>query len=309
VSISSSSAGGTVPTFAIVGAARAGSTAVIESLRAHPDAFVSLPKEPHYYAFAGRQVAFTGPGDDAAINRVALTRREDFSALFPQDDHRFAALGEGSVSSLYYHQRAIPQMLEVNPAMRVVILLRDPVDRAFSSYQYLRLRRVEPEDDFLAAVRDEKRRVAVGWHHLWHYIGMSSYAASVRAFLDGFPSEQVSVWWYDDLDRDAAGCLCEIAEFVGLDPLRMPVSQPARLNVSGRPRSPRLQSTIDWASTLGATRTGLKRIVPFRLRERIRSANLAPQGVTPEQRRTLAPCFAEDLMALQEALQRPVPWQ
>jgi len=89
--------------FVVVGAARAGSTAVTEALRAHPHIFVTRPKEPHYFALSGRPVNFSGPGDDTTINRVAVTDVEQYRAHYPPGGG-YRALGEGSVSTLYYHE-------------------------------------------------------------------------------------------------------------------------------------------------------------------------------------------------------------
>jgi hypothetical protein len=293
------------PTFVVAGAARAGSTAVVEGLRAHPDVFVTQPKEPHFLALGGEPAHFTGPGDDVTINRVAVCDRDAYLALYPEDGP-FLALGEGSVSTLYYPATSIPAVQSLNPDLRLVVILREPVDRAFSSYQYLRVRGFEPCDDFLTAVEDEPRRIEQGWHHLWHYTGMSRYAEPLSQFLAAF-GEQVGVWFYDDLDRDPSGTLSAIQRFVGVDPARSPVSEAQRVNASGRPKRQALHQAIQWASRHPAVRDTVKRAVPFSVRERIRSSNLQPQGVSDEVRAHLAPRFVEDLERLEELLGRPVP--
>ena len=294
------------PTFAIAGAARAGSTAVAEALRAHPDGFVTQPKEPHYFAFAGQEIQFTGPGDDATINRVAVTQEPAYLKLY-EAGADCAVRGEGSVSTLYYHDQAVPVMRAMNADMRVVVLLRDPVARAYSSYQYLRVRGMEQLEDFLEAVEQEPVRIRAGWHHLWHYTSMSRYASSVAHLLDAFGPARVGVWFYDDLVSSPEQCLGQIQRFVGLDPQRAPSPSPRRVNVSGRPRRVQLQSAIAWASGHEPVRQALKRVVPFGVRERIRAANLEPQGVPDLAREELAPAFAEDLDRLAQVLGRSLP--
>jgi hypothetical protein len=296
-----------VPNFAVVGAARAGSTAVTEALRAHPDAFVCQPKEPHYFAFAGQTVAFRGPGDEATINRVARTNRDAFLALFPEEGKEsYTALGDGSVSSLYYHEHAIPAILEINSAMKIVMVLRDPVDRAYSSYQYLRVRGFEQVDEFMLAVALEEKRRGEGWHHLWHYTGMSYYAESVRHYLRSFGEEQVGVWFYDDLTARPETCVDEIYAFLGLDASRAEATLP-RVNVSGQPRRKSAQKMIAWASRHEMVRAGLKRAVPFRVRERVRATNLRPSAVSAEDRAELIQHFARDTDELSNILDKRVP--
>lgn len=289
-----------VPTFAIAGAARAGSTALAEALRQHPDAFVCQPKEPHYYAMADTRVSFAGPGDEATINRVAVTDQNAFLDLFAGTGNKIAR-GDGSVSSLYYHERSVPVMRKVNADMQVVIILRHPVERAYSSYQYLRVRGLEPCDDFLTAVREEPVRKRDNWHHLWHYTSMSHYADSVAAFRDNFGHERVQILLYDELRDDAAQSVRALYDFLGLDPARAPVEL-SRVNASGKPRVAGLQRMIGWAGRHEALRAGLKRAVPFGVRERIRSANLQPRTAGANEFAELAPHFHDDLRRLEEIL-------
>jgi hypothetical protein len=293
------------PTFLVAGAARAGSTAVVEALRAHPDVFVTQPKEPHYFAFAGRPVFFTGPGDETTINRALVWDLHRYLSLYPTDG-RYVATGEGSVSTLYYAEKAIPAIRAVNPRMRIVLLLREPVARAFSSFQYLQGRGFEPLNDFLAAVDDEPRRRELGWHHLWHYTGMSYYSASVHQFLAAF-GDQVQVWFHDQLLKDPVTTLAEIQLFLGVEPHRVSVAEAPRVNTSGEPRREAVQQAMQWASRSAVVRTTVKSAVPFALRERIRNANLRASGVSPEARATLLPRFAGDLQRLAEVLDRPLP--
>ena len=289
----------------VAGAGRAGSTAVAEALRAHPDVFVTQPKEPHYFALGGRPATFTGPGDDTTINRVAITDVDQYLALYPEAGN-YLALGEGSVSTLYYPEHSIPAIRAMNPEMRIVIMLRDPVNRAFSSFQYLSVRGFEPLPDFLAAVEDEPRRRELGWHHLWHYTSMSHYAADVEQFRTAF-GDQVGVWFHDDLDSDPTGTIEAIQRFVGVDPSRSASSDVQRVNASGQPRVPALQAAMQWGGRHAGLRGVVKRVVPFGVRERIRSANLAPNATTSDVRAQLRPTFAKDLLRLEEVLGRSVP--
>lgn len=292
------------PTFAIAGAARAGSTAVAEALRAHPDVFVTQPKEPHYLALGGRPAAFTGPGDNTHINRLAVTDREAYLALFAEAGSA-KARGDASVSTLYYPEHSIATINELNPQLRTVVILREPVSRAFSSYQYLRVRGFEPVPDFLDAVAQEPQRREQGWHHLWHYTAMSTYADDLEAFLTAF-GDQVGVWFYDDLDTQPAETVRDITAFVGADPA-VADGGVQRVNSSGKPRSGLLQSAVQWGGRHATLRSALKAVVPFGVRERIRGANLQRSAPTDAEVAALRPVFAKDLARLEELLGRPLP--
>jgi len=135
------------PNFALVGVARGGTSAMADFIGKHPQAFVTTPKEPHYYAFSEEKLSFEGPGDSEGINRTAVTHQSDFLGLFSSGEGK-TALGDGSVSSFYYYEKSIPSMLATNPSMRALVILRDPVRRAYSSWQYMRVRQREPYPSF-----------------------------------------------------------------------------------------------------------------------------------------------------------------
>ena len=68
---------------------------MVEALRGHPDLFVTMPKEPHYFGLHGIRPAFTGPGDEQWVNRVAVTDLHDYLALY-KGSSAYAARGDGS---------------------------------------------------------------------------------------------------------------------------------------------------------------------------------------------------------------------
>lgn len=293
--------GRTVPTFLVAGAARAGTTGLVEGLRPHPAVFVTTPKEPHYFAMHGSVPDYRGPGDHESINRTAVTDEASYLALFPQDSGH-AALGEGSVSTFYFHDRALPELLRINPRMRVVVLLREPVSRAYSSFQYLRAQGREPEEDFLAAVDQEAARRAAGWHHLWHYTGMSRYADSLAAFQEQLLPGHLGVWFHDDLERDYGGTLGQVLAFLQLPPAPESGHDVPRVNISGTPRHPRLQQGLWWASANPALRRTARTLTTWRFREAVKSRLIRREGVPDEVHRALAPVFEDDLARVRDLL-------
>jgi Sulfotransferase domain len=297
----------TVPNFLVAGGARCGTTGLVEGLRTHPGVFVTQPKEPHYFALHSRGAHFCGPGDDNTINRVAVTDREGYLALYPADTSPYVALGDGSVSTLYYHQDSLPEILAVNPLMRLVILLREPVDRAYSSHQYMRARGFEPHEDFLTAVADEPRRRQENWHHIWHYTHMSMYADAVCAVQSALPPEQIGIWFYEDFNRDAEGTVQEVLRFLELPPVEGEGVAIPRVNISGKPKFATVQQALWWATRNEWLRVAVKRSTSFRLRERVRRLMLERGGVPAEARAALQPLFAADVARLRTLLPGRVP--
>jgi len=293
----------TIPSFLVAGAARSGTTGLVEGLRAHPKVFVTQPKEPHYFALHGTQSRFTGPGDDATINRVAVTDRESYLGLYPRE-HNYTALGDGSVSTLFYYEKSVPEILAVNPEMRIILLLRNPADRAYSAYLYMRARGFEPCSDFLDAIEDEARRRREGWHHLWLYTAMSEYAPGVRALQQALGDGQVGIWFYDDMLADYRGLLERVLKFLDVPVDAQPNDEVPYVNVSGAAKSATIQRAIWWATRNEPLRRTVKSLTSYRLRERARRRLLRPDALPTEIRIRLKEVFADDMSDLAQLVSR-----
>lgn len=296
----------TIPNFLVAGAARSGTTGLVEGLRTHSRVFITTPKEPHYFALHESGARFRGPGDAATINRVTVAERDDYLALYPRQ-HDFLALGDGSVSTLYYAEQAAPEIRRINPAMRIVLILREPVDRAYSGYLYLRARGFEPCEDFLEAVAQEPVRQHKNWHHLWHYTAMGQYAHGLGVLRDAVGPERVGVWFYDDLEADFAGTVRSVQQFLGLPEDREQNLDLPRVNVSGTPRLAFAQRAIQAATGNERVRSTVKSLTTFGFRERIRRSGLRPSTVPAPARDELAPRFVDDLAELAGLIDGPAP--
>lgn len=290
------------PTFLVAGAARSGTTGLVEGLRSHPQVFVTDPKEPHYFALHRLGADFRGPGDADTINRVSVTDRQAYLKLYPTGAHDYRALGDGSVSTLYYHQESLPEVVAMNPSMQLVLMLRDPVERAYSSHQYMRARGFEPVEDFLAAVEQESARVHEHWHHIWHYTGMSRYADSLAAVLRAVPAEQVGVWFYEDLDRDYESTVTSVLRFLDVPEVVGEGVGIPRVNISGKPRYARVQNALWWATRHDVLRRTVKRTTTYQFRERIRRRTLRRDGVSDQARAALSPLFTDDVTRVRSLL-------
>jgi hypothetical protein len=284
------------PDFLIIGAAKSGTTALFEHLREHPDVFLTDPKEPHYFALAGSPPAFTGPGDDKSINRLAVTSRADYLALFDAATPGMLR-GEASVSTLYSPQAAA-RIHAHNPAVKLICLLRDPADRAFSAYSFMRTRTWEPEDEFRRALDDEERRIADGWQHIWHYKAMGLYGTQLARFDEIFPREQMLVLRYEDFASDSAAVLRRTYDFLGLDAVAATVDP--RPHRSGEPRVKVISRML---TTHHPAKRLLRRVVPSSLRSGLRDTiirrNIVRRSYDHHTRAFLVDHFEQDLVLLE----------
>ena len=283
----------TLPTFLVIGAAKAGTTAVYEFLRQHPQVFMSPVKEPHFFALEGEPIAFFGPGDAESINRVGINDLNRYRALFAGAGG-YRARGEGSVSYLY-SPRAPRRIAEHLAEVRLIAVLRDPVERAYSTYLYQRSRGLEPAATFADALADEPRRIAGGWHHIWHYRAMGDYGAQLARYLEVFEKDRMLICFYDDLVHDAHAFMRRGFHFVGVDEgLRLDTR--VAPGASGVPRYPLLETVLFRNRALKRSlRAALPERLLARVGSRLRRRTLARPPLDPALAASLRQGYRRDL--------------
>ena len=119
-----------LPNFLIAGAAKCGTSSFYYYLHKHPQIYMSAIKEPHYFSSQNVDINYRGIGDD---KRPVITEFEDYCKLF-MDVKDEIAIGEASADTLSTWQTSIPAIKDKLIDPRIMILLRNPVDRAYSAY-------------------------------------------------------------------------------------------------------------------------------------------------------------------------------
>lgn len=292
------------PTFLLIGAAKSGTSAIYNFLKQHPQIYMSPQKEPYYFALQGETVEFNAPGDNG-INHRAVTDRAVYEALFAG---RTNELASGEASTLYlYDERTAERIREQRPDARLIAVLRNPVDRAFSSYLHTRRDGWETLTSFAEALAAEPERIAANWSHIWHYQQAGYYSHQIQRYLDCFPREQLLILLYDDLKREPDRLLEQICRFIGVDPaFRVDTSR--RYNTSGQARFAGLQK---WIIEPNRLKSMTKGVVPNEIRMRIRQT-LLDLNVTGDKRPSMLPSdreflkgrFHDDILSLQDVIKR-----
>jgi hypothetical protein len=297
----------TLPNFIVIGAAKSGTEALCTFLGEHPDVYMCPHREPNFFEAEGRpEVPYRGPGDAAWLGPEMWTATlEEYEALFAGADHQ-RAVGEGTASYLYSDSGEVPARIQRHlPEARLVAVLRNPVDRAYSAYSMMRGIGREPLGRFADALDAEEQRRAEGWEPIWHYVRMGLYTEQLRRYDERFAADQLKVLLYDDFEERPARVLAELFAYLGVDEAFVPDTT-ARHNVSLVPRSSRLHRL-----TVGrfAPRRAAKAVVPARVRRRlqrrIQAQNLVrPDPLEPALRARLLETFRPDVLALQDRLGR-----
>ncbi|MFN4177077.1 sulfotransferase family protein [Phenylobacterium sp.] len=188
--------------FLVIGVQKAGTTALHDYLREHPDVTLPDVKEVHYF-------------DDESQD----WNRPDHSAYH----RRFAGPdrpARGEVTPIYvYWPNSLERIRRYNPDMRLVLILRDPVERAWSHWRMERGRGVETHD-FSWCIREGRARLQAadppGFHREFSYVERGFYGRQVERLFGLFPREQVLILTSGDLDADPAGVMARLSRFLGV---------------------------------------------------------------------------------------------
>ena len=213
------------PNFVIAGAPKCGTTSLATYLGAHSNVFMAVPKEPNFFC------------EDFPNTREIRTA-DGYRALFDKVTRENKAVGEASTWYLY-SQVAARRMHQWNPAMRVIVMVRNPVELVHSLHAQFVYNQIETETDFGTAWGLQDSRAD---RPFMQYARIGHLAAQLARLTEFFPRNQVKVVVFDDLIRSPGATYQDVLAFLDV-PDDGRTSFPA-LNQSKRLRSSRLARVI-----------------------------------------------------------------
>ncbi|MDR7251988.1 hypothetical protein J2X46_000964 [Nocardioides sp. BE266] len=202
------------PDFLVIGAPKAGTTALHAALAQHPDVFVSTPKEPKYWLCDGAPPpAWGGPGDKHS-QQEWIWRVDQYFPLFePAAAHQV----RGESTPFYMWSRGAHRRIgEALPDVKVIAVVRDPIDRAYSNWMHLWSDGLEPEPDFVTAFGREDERVRAGWAPFWRYRELGRYGEQLDHLLRHVDPDRVLVLRYRELVDDPRIAVDRVSRFLGI---------------------------------------------------------------------------------------------
>lgn len=285
----------TLPNFIVIGAAKAGTTALYWYLAEHPAVFMSPVKETNFFAYGvdhrGRLVY-----GDPDVHKFPVKSLEEYQALFAEVGNAEAV---GEASPIYLECPQAPARIhEALPGVRLICCLRHPVERAYADYlMYLwrRGRRFDPTRDLT--------RDAVWARPNSRWMQVSRYQEQLARYYETFPRDHLHVFLFDDLKRSTIEAVQGVYRFLAIDPSFVPDLATAH-NVGGVPASRALESFLTNRSLRAVVEPWIpKRAADWVRRIRTRNMRKAP-SLPPDLRKELTSHFRDDILGTSRLIGR-----
>jgi hypothetical protein len=284
------------PNLFIVGAAKAGTTSLYHYLAWHPEIFMSPMKEPHFFSRIE-----PSPELDAFFPRV--TDEGAYLGLFA-GAHDEKVRGEASTSYLS-HPWVADEIQERRSDAKIVIMLRDPVDRAYSHY-WNDVREGIEKRSFAAAVAEELEGPPAGWGVSSLYVDCGFYAAPFERYLDRFDGN-VLVLFFEEFVVDVARALEQVFQFLEVDPAYAARVEPEVQNPFALPRNALSRRLLGSGAARSLARSMLPRSLRAYGRGRLVTRAKKPP-IEPDVRQRLLEVFQSDVEQISAILGRRPPW-
>ena len=287
----------TGPNFFIIGAAKAGTTTLYEVLKQHPQVYMSFIKETLFFS-----------NDNYYEKGLEWYTRNFFSGA-----GGFAARGEATPNYLYWSNKVATRIrVFENEPTKFVVILRDPVQRAYSWY-WNSIKDGRENETFENALALEQDRLEANrevfqrsGQMLYGYFQGGCYATLLKPFLDNFSREQFIFILQDDLKTEFVDTCENLLKFLRVDE-NIPIKQ-SRNNIASMPRNrtfhyllKRQNNVTEW----------LKNIVPLKLRylvkQKLLNANLRSlkyPPINPDTEKILRVRYADENIALGKIINR-----
>ena len=286
-----------LPNFLIIGVQKAGTSSIYHYLKQHPQVYMSPVKETNFFERDWENA------DPEACDRKknGIYTFSQYSQLFENVTDEIA-IGEASPNYLFHYEASASLIQNHLPDVKLIAILRNPIERAYS--------------DYLMHVRDSIGKPKPFAEHIQkantsYTIRKGLYYDGLQHYLDKFGCDRVRVYLYEDLYRDSVQFMQEIYRFLGVDEtFNTDTSQ--KLQVAQVPKNQTVNRLLRTENPLRSmAASALKAILPPEARQNLRSAlmNLNSQDkskltLSAEERKQLADFYREDVLNLQELIQR-----
>ncbi|MGD1714233.1 sulfotransferase family protein [Dapis sp. BLCC M172] len=286
-----------LPTFLVVGIEKAGTTSIYQYLNQHPQVYMSPVKETNFLERDWEN--FQGKPNPKRIDTW-----EKYCNLFNNVQEEIA-IGEVSPNYLFHYKSSSERIIKYVPDVKMIAILRNPVDRAYSDY-LMHLRDSINVEKVRSLTEQVEFRADTSFT-----LKKGLYYTPVKYYFDTFGKERVKIYLYNDLSEDSSTMMQDMYQFIGVDSNFIPDTS-KRQQVAVVPKNQSINNLIKTKNPLrSAVSSVLKVVMPLEMRQKLRSGliNLNSGGkelkpLTSEERQLLTDFYREDIFKLQDLIQR-----
>lgn len=305
-----------LPNFLVIGAAKCGTTSLYHYLRQHPDVYMSPIKEPNHFSTDINPEEFSPEyklherqknldvhsyvrGDMKEPQWGAyVTSETDYRLLFRFADGK-KRIGEISNSYLY-SSTAADEINKRLKGVKLIAILRNPVDRAYSHYQ-ANIRDGRALLPFRQELEKDMAKPEKGWGKSHLYIELGMYTAQIKRYKELFTPDQLLILFFDDLKKNTPAVIDSVFKHLHLR--NIPVNYEERHNEAKTPKNTRLIHLL--------TQTGLKRrvfrMLPASIQSPVKNMFFKqgkPEKMSSEDRAWLTEIFRDEITKLSSEMNR-----
>lgn len=243
-----------LPNFIVAGFPKCGSTALHYYLKEHPEIFMPKQKELHFFTSAILAEQNQGPGDKE-IKKTQIKTLKDYRKCYHNLKDE-VAIGDASPSYVNYPSEYEKIKKDLNDP-KVIILLRDPIKRAYSNYLHM-VRAHREKLEFYEALMEENRRKELNYSDFWYYTFNSLYSEKIKKVKSVF--NEVLIVTQEELSVDTEITTKRIFEFLGVDANFKPSNLDKRYNPGGTYKTNAVTKLIFKENSY---KTAVKRVFPI----------------------------------------------
>jgi hypothetical protein len=290
------------PNFFIVGAAKAGTTSLYYYLDEIPGVYMSKVKEPYYFSPNYIQLY---PGE-------TVTDKEEYLRLF-ENARGYTAVGEASPSYLWDPDS--PRLIhQAVPTARIIIMLRDPIERAFSHYLMdVKFGAHDKKSSFYHDLMRSHKSQEKIYDNLRLHVEFGMYYEQLKRYFDEFGRQQVKVIIYEEFIQHPEQTVNDVLAFLGVNYTLTGIKkQHNPYSVARSPLSVWVFSLFRWLRARGIKTSKLTTLLPFSLtwslEEKLLFKKAQKPKMEPEAFRFLQEIYHDNVLSLQSLLGRSLPW-
>jgi len=282
------------PNFFIVGAGKAGTTSLYEYLSKVPEVYMSPTKEPTY---------FTANIEDSP--QIPVHEKQEYLDLFHNVvDEKII----GEATAVYIIDPEAPKLIhKVSPNARILITLRDPVERAYSHYLHAKRNGITKSESFHQVLEKFMNNKKIR-PRIFRVFSEGKYYENIKRYLDIFGKDQVKIIFFEDLVKNTLTTMNEIVKYLGLNFVFE--------NSDFEVHNPYIKSKNQFITNTLSDHQGFKKIlrkfIPSSTREKINKAMFVHEEkpkMDENDRKTLIKFYTEDVLKVKKLLGKDLPWK